>query len=374
MSTQQFWFDRFIDGSRPWLKREIVFRESKSADGESTGVMVPEALLKQPQEGDNDRIKKLLLGDVKQGLLYCLFICVLLFVNIPGLVVDQMTKMLAILMLFMFGIAPAINAGFQFLEYTKKRTQDELERRRVDEILFYSWLQSLPRWPGYVAVGLLVAVFLVQVFHSGMVTSFGEYQAALARSWHAVGLYRIKVTMGDEWWRIITAGLVHGGMIHLYFNSRALLSISTVLIGICRSSWIVIIFTLSVIAGSLASIYGPVRGPSVGASGGIMGLLGFLFVLTYFYKGGLPHFIKGSVVTSVFLIGMLGWLGKDFIDNAAHAGGFVAGVVLGGIAAPFSDRLLGNEKTPAYIYPVAGVCGAVLLFGVMKILLIFFGN
>ena len=33
--------------------------------------MVPEALLKQPQEGDNDRIKKLLLGDVKQGLLYC---------------------------------------------------------------------------------------------------------------------------------------------------------------------------------------------------------------------------------------------------------------------------------------------------------------
>lgn len=79
-------------------------------------------------------------------------------------------------------------------------------------------------------------------------------------------------------------------------------------------------------------------------------------------------------MTSVFLIAMLGWLGKDFIDNAAHAGGFVAGVVLGGIAAPFSDRLLGKEKTPAFIYPIAGICGSVLLFGVGKILLIFFGS
>jgi membrane associated rhomboid family serine protease len=337
--------------------------------------MIPEALMRRPEEADNERIKKLLSGDLKQGLIYCAFIGVLLFVNIPGLVLDQNTKMLAILMLFLFGIAPAINAGFQWLEYAKKRTTEELERRRVDEILFSVWVQSFSRWPGYVAVGVLVAMFLVQVFHSGMVTSFGGYVNALGRSYQEAGLYRLKVTMGDQWWRIITAGLMHGGMIHLYFNSKAYLSISNVLIGICRSSWIVIVFTLSVVAGSLASIYGPVRfGPSVGASGGIMGLLGFLLVLSYFYKGGLPHFIKGSVVTSVFLIAMLGWLGKDFIDNAAHAGGFVAGVVLGGIAAPFSDLLLGKEKTPAFIYPVAGICGAVLLIGMVKILLIFYGN
>lgn len=219
--------------------------------------------MRQPQDADSQRIKKLLLGDLRQGLIYCAFISVLLFVKIPGLVLDQNTQILAILMLFMFGIAPAINAGFQWLEYAKKRTKEELERRRVDEILFSHWVQSFPRWPGYVAVGLLVAVFLVQVFHSGMVTSFGGYMNALGQSYREAGLYRIKVRMDDQWWRIITAGLMHGGMIHLFFNSKALLSISHVLIGICRSNWIVIVFTVSIIAGSLASIYGPMRGGSV---------------------------------------------------------------------------------------------------------------
>ena len=351
-----------------------MFRD-KVNEGGSTGVMLPQALVNPPQEADNERIKKLLMGDLKQGLLYCAFICVLLFVNIPGLVLTQNTKMLAILLLFLFGIAPAINAGFQWLEYSRKRTQEQRKRRFVDEILFSSWVQTFPRWPGYAAVGLLVAMFLVQVFHSGMITGFGDYVSSLGNSYREAGLYRQKVRMGDEWWRIITAGLLHGGMIHLYFNSKAFLSISGVVVGICRSSWIMIVFTLSVVGGGLASIYGPIRfGPSVGASGGIMGLLGFLLVLSYFYKGGLPHFIKGSVVTSVFLIGILGWLAKDFIDNAAHTGGFVTGAFLGGITAPFCDLLFGNKKTPAYIYPVAGVCGAVLIFGIVKIVLVLFGS
>jgi membrane associated rhomboid family serine protease len=347
-----------------------VFKEEEGKDGQK-GIMIPQALATPPQEADVARIKKLLMGDLRQGLLYCGFICILLFVNIPGVMLTRDNKMLAILLLFLFGIAPAINAGFQWLEYARRRTQEQRESRRTDEVLFSIWISGFPRWPAYVAVGVLVVMFLIQVFHAGMISSLGGYMQALGNSYQEAGLYRLKVTMDDQWWRIITAGLLHGGMIHLFFNSKALLSISSVLHGLCRTSWIVIVFTLSVVGGSLASVYGPVRfGPSVGASGGIMGLLGFLLVLSYFYKGGLPHFIKGSVVTSVFLIGILGWLGKDFIDNAAHGGGFVVGVALGGIVALFDDLLLGKEKTPVYTYAAAGICGAVLLFGAVKVLLV----
>lgn len=370
--TSHLWFDRFIDGSRPWRERQFVFNEENLSD---EGVKIPQALVNPPQESEISQIKKLLLGDLKQGLLYCVFICILLFVEIPGLALSRENKMLAVLLLFLFGISPAINAAFQWLEYSQRRTQEERERRKTDEVLFSMWMKSFPRWPAYLAVGLLVAMFLVQVFHQGMVTSQGEYFTALGNSIREAGLYRIKVTMDDQWWRIITAGLLHGGLIHLFFNSNALLNISSVLLGLCRSSWIVIVFALSVVGGSFASIYGPVRaGPSVGASGGIMGLLGFLLVLSYFYKGGLPHFLKGSVVVSVILIGMLGWLGKDFIDNAAHGGGFVVGVALGGIVCLFTEPLLGKEKTPGYIYGIAGICGLVLLSGTGKVLMLLFGS
>jgi membrane associated rhomboid family serine protease len=180
--------------------------------------------------------------------------------------------------------------------------------------------------------------------------------------------------MQDEWWRVITAGLMHGGMIHLYFNSSALFSISSLLVGVCRMSWVVIVFTLSVVGGSLASIYGTIRSvPSVGASGGIMGLLGFLLVLSFFYKGGFPSFIKGAIIRSVILIAILGWVGSGFIDNAAHAGGFATGAVLGTVVAPLGDFLFGKKKTPLYIYPIAAAAAVVLVLGAIKVCRVLFG-
>ena len=332
----------------------------------------PRVLLAIPQPSDNARIKRALLGDVKQGLLYCVFIAVLMFANIPGLQLDHGTRMLAVLLLFLFGIAPIINSGCEWLEYRKERSPEEWEQKRAEEILFASWTQSYSRLPIFAFVGVLIVMFLLQVFHNGMLSSqgsglFSNYSRVLYDSAMDAGLRRHAIRSNDEWWRLISTGLLHGGMIHLYFNSSALLSISSLLVGVCRSSWIAIVFTLSVVGGSLASIYGPVRlGPSVGASGGVMGLLGFVLVLSFFYKGGFPHFFKGAIIRSVILIAILGWLGKNFIDNSAHAGGFLVGVVLGFLVIPFSDRLLGKNRTPTYIYPLAAASGVYLLYGAIK--------
>ena len=402
-SNQKLWFEPYFDSDRPWLDRDrladkpdgatfAIERADGTIDSYSTvgeanqelaadakgtirGVslpnfkkLVPPALLRRPVATDDARIRQAFLGDVRKALLYSAFIAVLLYAEIPGLRLGPGEKMLAIILLFLFGIAPLINSSCQWLDYAKKRTPEERERKRAEEILFSGWVQDFARWPIVVGIGFLVVMFLVQAFHQGGLSSFQEYSRSLGHSFREVGLMRQKVRMGDEWWRIVTAGLLHGGMIHLYFNSNALYSIGSVLVGVCRMSWVIIVFTLSVVGGSLASIYGPIRfGASVGASGGIMGLLGFLLVLSFFYKGGFPHFIKGAILRSVVLIAILGWFGSQFIDNAAHAGGFAVGAAIGLIAVPFGDIMFGKQKTPIYIYPVAGVCAVVLLYGAVKI-------
>jgi membrane associated rhomboid family serine protease len=71
--------------------------------------------------------------------------------------------------------------------------------------------------------------------------------------------------------------------------------------------------------------------PSVGASGGLMGWLGFLLVFETLHKELIPRSARRRLLAGVFLTALIGLIGYRYIDNSAHAGGLLAGMAYAAI-------------------------------------------
>jgi membrane associated rhomboid family serine protease len=77
-----------------------------------------------------------------------------------------------------------------------------------------------------------------------------------------------------------------------------------------------VIYTVAGVAGSLASLF-LLGKTSIGASGAIIGLAGYLAAMSYLSPGALPKSVRVSVLTTIGLAAYLGAFGFFFIDNAA---------------------------------------------------------
>jgi rhomboid protease GluP len=133
-----------------------------------------------------------------------------------------------------------------------------------------------------------------------------------------------------ELWRLITSMFLHGGWLHWLANSWALYQLGTlyeVLFGSRRFA--LIYFSTGIIAGVASSMYN--HGPAVGASGAVFGIMGafiFSIIRSPLYRH--QPWTRGLIAQLVFWIVVnlaIGYL--PFIDNVAHIGGLVSGLLLG---------------------------------------------
>lgn len=92
---------------------------------------------------------------------------------------------------------------------------------------------------------------------------------------------------------------------------------------------VAIVLLVSFVSGSFLSMVLLPATTSVGASGGRMGLLGFLIVLGIRYKPVLPREFVRSLVKGALWVAVAGLVAHAYIDNAAHAGGFLGGLGVG---------------------------------------------
>jgi len=125
-----------------------------------------------------------------------------------------------------------------------------------------------------------------------------------------------------EYYRIITAMFLHADGFHLFFNMYALYIFG---IGFTTNTLLFIaIYFASGIAGNLASFFFDSR-PTVGASGAIFGLVGFLFVFSLL-QGATANILNLGlyVVISFVIANMPG----SKIDIAGHLGGLLAGSLI----------------------------------------------
>lgn len=136
----------------------------------------------------------------------------------------------------------------------------------------------------------------------------------------------VLVEAGD-YYRLLTCIFLHIGIIHLVCNMYSLYVIGKEVEGLYGKWKYLIIYILSGICGSILSLAFNSNTISAGASGAIFGLLGALLYFGYYYRTYLGATIKSSVLPVIILNLVIGFLNPG-IDNSAHIGGLVAGILV----------------------------------------------
>lgn len=139
-------------------------------------------------------------------------------------------------------------------------------------------------------------------------------------------------TRGGEYWRLLTAVFLHIGIVHLAVNMWALWNLGQLGETLMGRGAFIVLYLLSGLAGSIASqLFNPVV-VSAGASGAIFGIVGGLIAFLSGREVGLPvRVVRSMRANMIAIAGINLVIGFSIpgIDNAAHGGGFVGGLLLG---------------------------------------------
>jgi rhomboid protease GluP len=142
------------------------------------------------------------------------------------------------------------------------------------------------------------------------------------------GANRRSETTNGDWWRLISSMFLHGGIMHLFLNIYGLVIAALFVEPIFGRTKYFMLYFISGICGSLASIYWYENTISVGASGAIFGLYGAILglLLTNAFEGGKKGILLfiGPYVGINLLFGL-----TEGVDNAAHIGGLISGAIFG---------------------------------------------
>ncbi len=134
-----------------------------------------------------------------------------------------------------------------------------------------------------------------------------------------------------QWWRLVTAGFLHGGLIHILMNSWVLFDVGAQIEQIYGSARLIVIYFMATVFGFYASAVWS-AGLSVGASAGLLGLIGAMIALGVRHRTPMGAEIRGLYTRWVIYILIIGFLPGLHIDNAAHIGGLAAGFATGYLA------------------------------------------
>jgi membrane associated rhomboid family serine protease/Tfp pilus assembly protein PilF len=148
-------------------------------------------------------------------------------------------------------------------------------------------------------------------------------------------------TLSGQWWRLLTYMFLHGGLMHIAFNMWCLWDLGALSESLYGRWTFASVYVLSGIGAGLASVGWNPSVLSVGASGSIFGLAGALIASFYLGEFSLPRVaIAGTLRSLLVFAGFNLFFGSVFqgIDNAAHIGGLVTGLILGAAIARIAPQ------------------------------------
>ncbi len=191
-----------------------------------------------------------------------------------------------------------------------------------------------PAYYTYIIVAAIIVVALVQ---------FG---AGLEPSIDAAGFDKPAFLNGHQYWLILTGAAVHGSVAHVLMNSYALYSFGQIFEMLSNRAHLAIVFLLSAIGGGLLSLVFMPDGRSVGASGGIVGLVGYLTVYAFRRRQFISPEFRKSLLINIGFILLFGLVLYGLVDNAAHIGGLLTGAVYALIQVPGDAHTDPREAGP----------------------------
>jgi membrane associated rhomboid family serine protease len=183
--------------------------------------------------------------------------------------------------------------------------------------------------------GINAAVFVGMVLSS---SSGMNFPGSTLVHWGAnVGA----LTFSGEWWRLITNVFVHGGLFHIGFNMWCLWNLGQLCESLYGRASYAAIYLICGVGASLASATLHPYVPSVGASGAIFGLAGALIAAFKLGEFSVPRAALSGTLRSLggFVVyNLIFGAVIPGIDNAAHIGGLLTGLIVGALIAVGAPR------------------------------------
>lgn len=162
------------------------------------------------------------------------------------------------------------------------------------------------------------------------------------------------LTKNGEYFRLFTCMFLHIGIMHLICNMYSLFVIGKEVERLFGKWKFLLIYVLSGICGSTLSLAFSYNTVSAGASGAIFGLLGALLYFGYYYRTYLGVVMKSSIIPVILFNLLIGFLSPG-IDNAAHIGGLVAGILLA-MAVGVPDKTAKKDRINGIVLTVIYIC------------------
>ena len=166
----------------------------------------------------------------------------------------------------------------------------------------------------------------------------------------AMGVSRSALAAG-EFWRILTAGFVHGGLFHLAFNMYALYILGGLLEPAIGRLRFALIYFVSLLAGSFGALLLTPSGLTVGASGAIFGLMGAAIVVMRHrginpMESGIGVFLGLNLLITFVIPG---------ISIGGHLGGLAGGALAALLLFEVGDRVKLPKAVPTALVVMLGV-------------------
>jgi|SRR5690348_3547798 rhomboid protease GluP len=147
--------------------------------------------------------------------------------------------------------------------------------------------------------------------------------------------------MQGQWWRLVTAGFLHGGILHILMNSWVLFDLGAEVDQIFGTSRLIVFYFFSTITGFLVSSkFG--SGYSVGSSAGIFGLIGAMLAFGVTDQSSLGQAVKGLYTRWLIYLLVLSFI--PGVDFRAHIGGLSGGFIAGWLASTPRARAMWKES------------------------------
>jgi membrane associated rhomboid family serine protease len=245
----------------------------------------------------------------------------------------------------------------------------------------------------YVTYGLIAIFVVIWVLEYATMTLHPTASGPDICSWGALPNAAFYPAIGAspacdvQWWRFVSSAFLHDptSVYHVLFNSIAMLFIGRLVEQLYGRLVLVGVFLITAIAGGLfwvaASTFAPslpgiaTDSISLGASGGIAGLIGLLLMVGRVQGKNVPvgitHTVRNYAVTVIVLNVVLSFVFGNTVDinNYAHVGGLIAGALLGCALPPLMsiggrDHLLLEKLV---LWAAIAFSAVALLFAVVNL-------
>jgi membrane associated rhomboid family serine protease len=204
----------------------------------------------------------------------------------------------------------------------------------------------------YVLIGVNVLVALGSLLSGASATGGGGIGSSSLLVDGSVS--RFAIDQG-EYWRLLTSGFLHTGMIHLLFNMFALYILGGMLEPAIGRLRFAIVYFVSLLAGSFGALLLEPNALTAGASGAVFGLMGAAVVVMR--NRGIDPMESG--------IGL--WLGLNLLTTftipgisiGGHLGGLVGGALAALVLVEMAGRLRATPLLPSLLAAAIGVVSVI---------------